>query len=56
MAMVGIYIKTNYCIISSYLEDAVHLVEKVQELTLDGWVIAGVVSNSSNKLFQALVK
>ena len=39
MTSVDVITNENYCIISSFIEDAEQLVIKVQELTTDGWPI-----------------
>ena len=56
MTSVDVYLKSDYCIISSFIEDANELVIKVQELTNEGWVVSGGIASSSSKLFQAMVR
>ena len=56
MTSVDVYLKSDYCIISSFIEDAKELVNKVQELTNEGWVVSGGIASSSSKLFQAMVR
>ena len=56
MTSVDVYQKSDYCIISSFIEDANELVNKVQELTNEGWVVSGGIASSSSKLFQAMVR
>lgn len=56
MSSVKIIVKTNYCIISSFVEDASELAEKVDELLKDGWVLSGGIASSNSKIFQALAK
>ncbi len=54
MTKVEIFMGEKYCIVSSFAEDAGDLVEKVNELQLEGWSTVGGVSGSSSKLFQTL--
>ncbi len=56
MTSVDVYLKSDYCIITSFIEDASELVNKVQELTNEGWVVSGGIASSSSKLFQAMVR
>ena len=56
MTSVDVFSKSDYCIISSFIEDANELVIKVQELTNEGWVVSGGIASSSSKLFQAMVR
>ena len=56
MTSVDVYIDSNYCIVSSFIEDANELVLKVQELINGGWVVSGGIASSSSKLFQAMVR
>tara|TARA_B100001750_G_C15446305_1_gene566374 strand:- start:509 stop:688 length:180 start_codon:yes stop_codon:yes gene_type:complete len=56
MISVHVYAKNNYCIISSFIEDANALVIKVQDLTNEGWVVSGGIASSSSKLFQAMIR
>tara|TARA_B100000405_G_scaffold53075_1_gene35466 strand:+ start:665 stop:838 length:174 start_codon:yes stop_codon:yes gene_type:complete len=56
MTSVDVFSKSDYCIISSFIEDANDLVIKVQELTNEGWVVSGGIASSSSKLFQAMVR
>ena len=56
MTSVDVISNDNYCIISSFIEDAEQLVIKVQELTADGWVVSGGIASSSSKLFQAMTR
>ena len=48
--------KINYCIISSFEEDAAELAEKVDEMLKDGWILSGGLASSNSKIFQALTK
>ena len=56
MSSVNVIINNNYCIISSFEEDADDFVVKVNELLQEGWELNGGLSSSSNKIFQALKK
>jgi len=56
MPSVTIYQEENYCIVSSYTEDAKDLAGKVQELLNKGWNLSGGLTASSSMLFQALTK
>ena len=56
MPSVTIYQEENYCIVSSYTEDAKDLASKVQELLNKGWNLSGGLTASSSMLFQALTK
>jgi hypothetical protein len=56
MPSVAIYQEENYCIVSSYTEDAKDLAGKVQELLNKGWHLSGGLTASSSMLFQALTK
>tara|TARA_B100001250_G_scaffold406325_2_gene425163 strand:- start:560 stop:733 length:174 start_codon:yes stop_codon:yes gene_type:complete len=56
MPSVTIYQEENYCIVSSYTEDAKDLAGKVQELLNKGWHLSGGLTVSSSMLFQALTK
>tara|TARA_X000000368_G_C22822930_1_gene619833 strand:+ start:377 stop:553 length:177 start_codon:yes stop_codon:yes gene_type:complete len=56
MSSVNVIINNNYCIISSFEEDADDFVVKVNELLQEGWELNGGLSSSSSKIFQALMK
>jgi len=56
MPSVTIYQEEDYCIVSSYTEDAKDLASKVQDLINKGWVLSGGLTSSSSMLFQALTK
>ena len=56
MSSVNVIINNNYCIISSFEEDADDFVVKVNELLQEGWELNGGLSSSSSKIFQALKK
>tara|TARA_B100001175_G_C19289108_1_gene532630 strand:+ start:612 stop:791 length:180 start_codon:yes stop_codon:yes gene_type:complete len=56
MTGVDVYSKNDYCIISTFIEDANDLVIKVQELTNEGWIVSGGIASSSSKLFQAMIR
>tara|TARA_B100000700_G_scaffold25216_1_gene24287 strand:+ start:539 stop:718 length:180 start_codon:yes stop_codon:yes gene_type:complete len=56
MTSVDVFTNDNYCIISSFIEDAEQLVFKVQELTASGWEVSGGIASSSSKLFQAMTR
>jgi len=56
MRSVTIYKEENYCIVSSYTEDAKDLAGKVEDLLNKGWILSGGLTASSSMLFQALTK
>ena len=56
MSSIKVTTKKNYCIVSSFEEDAFELVKKVEELLNDGWVLSGGLASSNSKIFQALTK
>jgi|TARA_B110000438_G_C15515388_1_gene521764 hypothetical protein len=56
MRSVTIYKEENYCIVSSYTEDAKDLAGKVEGLLNEGWILSGGLTASSSMLFQALTK
>ena len=56
MRSVTIYKEENYCIVSSYTEDAKDLAGKVEDLLNKGWILSGGLTASSSLLFQALTK
>jgi len=56
MRSVTIYKEENYCIVSSYTEDAKDLAGKVEDLLNKGWSLSGGLTASSSMLFQALTK
>ena len=56
MRSVTIYKEENYCIVSSYTEDAKDLACKVEYFLNKGWRLSGGLTASSSMLFQALTK
>ena len=56
MSSIRVITKKSYCIVSSFEEDSLELVEKVEELLNDGWVLSGGLASSNSKIFQALTK
>ncbi len=56
MSSVTIYQEKNYCIVSSYTEDAKDLANIVQDLLNKGWSLSGGLTASSSMLFQAFTK
>ena len=56
MRSVTIYKEENYCIVSSYTEDAKDLAGKVEDFLNKGWRLSGALAASSSMLFQALTK
>ena len=56
MRSVTIYKEENYCIVSSYTEDAKDLASKVEDFLNKGWRLSGGLTASSSMLFQALTK
>ena len=56
MRSVTIYKEENYCIVSSYTEDAKDLAGKVEDFLNKAWRLSGGLTASSSMLFQALTK
>ena len=56
MSSIRVITKKSYCIVSSFEEDSLELVEKVEELLNDGWLLSGGLASSNSKIFQALTK
>ena len=56
MNSVSVFKEEGYCLVSSFQEDATHLVKKVNDLLKDGWRLKGGIASSNSKIFQSLVK
>ena len=54
MSKVEISKTNNYCVVSAFAEDMDELVKFVGELRQRGWSLAGGVSSSNSKVYQAL--
>ena len=52
MSSVKVLTEDNYCIISSFEEDADEFVKKVSEQLKKGWVLHGGLSSSNSKFFK----
>ena len=56
MSSVTVTQSDTFCIISAYSEDHVELVQKIELMLKEGWVISGGLTASNSRLYQALKK
>ena len=54
MSSVTVTKSDTFCIISAYSEDHVELVQKIEFMLKDGWVLSGGLTASNSRLYQAL--
>jgi hypothetical protein len=56
MSSVTVTQSDKYCIISAYSEDHSDLVQKIESMLNEGWILSGGLSASNSRLYQALKK
>ena len=56
MSKVTITQSEKFCIISAYTEDHPDLVEKIESMLQEGWILSGGLTASNSRLYQALVR
>ena len=56
MSSVTITKSDKFCIISAYSEDHPDLVEKIESMLEEGWILSGGLTASNSRLYQALIR
>ena len=56
MSKVTVTQSEKFCIISAYTEDHPDLVEKIESMLQEGWILSGGLTASNSRLYQALVR
>ena len=56
MSSVTVTKSDKFCIISAYSEDHPDLVEKIESMLEEGWILSGGLTASNSRLYQALTR
>ena len=56
MSKVTVTQSEKFCIISAYSEDHSDLVEKIESMLEEGWILSGGLTASNSRLYQALIR
>ena len=56
MSSVTVTQSDKFCIISAYSEDHNELVQKIEIMLNEGWILSGGLTASNSRLYQALKK
>ena len=56
MSSVTVTKSDKFCIISAYSEDHNELVQKIEIMLNEGWILSGGLTASNSRLYQALKK
>ena len=56
MSSVTVTQSEKFCIISAYSEDHPDLVEKIESMLDEGWILSGGLTASNSRLYQALTR
>tara|TARA_B100001173_G_scaffold281290_1_gene265339 strand:+ start:226 stop:399 length:174 start_codon:yes stop_codon:yes gene_type:complete len=54
MSSVTVTQSDKFCIISAYSEDHPDLVQKIESMLEEGWILSGGLTASNSRLYQAL--
>ena len=54
MSSVTVTQSDKFCIISAYSEDHPDLVQKIESMLKEGWILSGGLTASNSRLYQAL--
>ena len=56
MSSVTVTQSDKFCIISAYSEDHPDLVQKIESMLEEGWILSGGLTASNSRLYQALTR